>query len=155
MHTAKCPMHNLLLAFCIVHCALCIAGCSVPNLEDPQCSEARDSVKRFYSFHFGNDMSPSPENLKARQRFLTDDLYHALRESTFGKTDYFTKSDDYPRTFKIGKCTHTPDASNLTMQVQLYWRDDQSTVQKEVEVDVLNRGNVVSDDMWLINKVTN
>ena len=53
-------------------------ACSVPNLESQQCSEARDVVKKFYSFHFANDMTPSPESLKASEQFLTDVLYHEL-----------------------------------------------------------------------------
>ena len=147
-------MHNFLLLFCILHFALCISSCSIPNLESTECSETRDAVKRFYSFHFANDMAPSPDNLKARQRFLTNDLYQQLQGSTSGKTDYFTQSNDYPRTFKIGKCKHTPDAANVTLQVQLYWRDDQSTVQKEVTVAAFFRGNALADDEWLIQRVT-
>ena len=68
MVNSKCSGHILLLLFCSVFFA---AGCSLPNLEKPQCTAARDAVKRFYSLHFGNDMRPSAENLKASEPYLT------------------------------------------------------------------------------------
>src|SRR5436190_6928056 len=102
MHNAKRTMHNFFLILCILHCALCISSCSVPNLEKPQCTAARDAVKRFYSFHFGNDMHPSPENLKARESFLTSELISSLSTSTETVRDYFTATEDYPKAFRIG-----------------------------------------------------
>lgn len=98
-------------------------------------------------------MSPTAENLAVRRAFLTERLYEDLATAPAGPTDYFTQSDDYPRTFKIGKCDHFPDASNLTMQVQLYWRDDQQAVQKEVRVDVYQRDNIHGLPAWLIDKI--
>ena len=46
---------ELLLSFCILHCIFALAACSLPNLEKPQCTEARDSVKQFYSLHLASD----------------------------------------------------------------------------------------------------
>src|SRR6266404_3546674 len=103
MQNSKCTMHNFLCLFCILHFALCISSCSIPSLESPQCAEARDTVKQFYSFHFANDMHPSPENLKFRERFLTPEFYKTLVATESTKTDVFTASDDPPKTFKIGK----------------------------------------------------
>ena len=54
--------------------ALATVGCGVPNLEKPQCTAARESVKHFYSVHVGNDMRPSNEYLKVREPFLTSEL---------------------------------------------------------------------------------
>ena len=111
-------------------------GCSIPNLEKPECTEARDAVKQFYSFHFGNDMHPSAENLKMRERFLTPKLYERLSNQSPGAVDYFTGSDNYPRTFKIGACranNHTDTDFNL----QIYWRDDSATVQKTILVNAV------------------
>jgi hypothetical protein len=141
-------MQNWVLTLCILHCALCIT-CSIPNLEGAGCSEARDAVKQFYSFHFGNDMRPTADNLKLRERFLTPELARQLEAAPETSRDYFTATDQAPTTFKIGKC-ESKDATHTEFQVQLYWRDDIETVQKEVHAEAVKTG-----DTWLINKVTN
>ena len=133
---------------CSVAIIFFASSCSIPSLEKPECTEARDAVKQLYSFHFGNDMHPSPENLRARERFLTPELFKTLSASS-GTTDYFTASDDPPRTFKIAKC-EAPQSDKANVQVQIYWRDDAKTVQKEVHVEAVKTG-----DTWLINKVSN
>ena len=140
-------MHNLLRLFCILHLAFCITACSIPNLEKPQCTAARDAVKRFYSFHFGSDMSSSPENLKAREAFLTTELVKALSASTETKKDYFTATDNYPKAFRVGECSSGSD-DKTTLQVLLLWRDDTKNEQKEVHVETVKVG-----ENWLINKV--
>ena len=66
----------------LIFIALVFSGCSVPNLEKAECTQSRDAVKRFYSFHFGNDMRPSPENLKVREQFLTSELIKTLAGSS-------------------------------------------------------------------------
>ena len=125
-------------------------ACSIPSLESPDCAAARDGVKEFYSFHFGNDMSPSVENLKARQRFLTPELFGALSSQGETKVDPFTKADTPPKTFKIAKCTQ--EASNKAdVAVQIYWRYETGKVdQRELHVEAIKSG-----DTWLINKVSN
>lgn len=147
MPNATRTMHNFLLLLCILHCALCISSCSVPNLEKPQCTAARDAVKRFYSFHFGNDMHPSPENLKAREQFLTSELVSSLSTSQEPTTDYFTATEDYPKAFRVGSCTAESEVK-VTLQVLFLWRDDVKSDQKEVNVETAKTG-----DKWLINKV--
>jgi hypothetical protein len=126
---------------------LVVASCSVPNLEKPQCTEARDAVKRFYSFHFGSDMHPSPENLKVRAPFLTRELVSSLSKSTETAMDYFTAAEDYPKAFRVGSCGSESDVK-VILQVLLLWRDDTKSDQKEVKVETVK---VV--DKWLINKV--
>ncbi len=151
MYNSQCKIKNRLLQLCIVHCAFIIAGCSIPSLEKPECTQARDAVKQFYSFHFGNDMHPTAENLKMRQRYLTENFYKKLMVDATGlpptKIDYFTFSEEPPKTFKIGKCEAAqPNKANV--QVQIYWRDDTKTVQKEVNVEAVNQ-----KDVWLIDDV--
>lgn len=151
MKNSKFKIRNLGRAFCILIFAFLIfafGGCSIPNLESPECTAARDGVKKFYSFHFGNDMTPSPENLKAREKFLTQELLKTLVAAGETKTDYFTASDDPPKTFKIGKCeSQQPDRADL--QVQTYWRDEAKVTQKEVHVEAVKTG-----ENWLIDRVT-
>ena len=140
-------MHNLLRLFCIWHLAFCITACSIPNLEKPQCTAARDVVKRFYSFHFGNDMQPSAENLKALAQFLTSELISSISASTETSKDYFTATENYPKAFRVGECTSESDDKAM-LQVLLLWRDDTKNEQKEVHVETVKVG-----DIWLINKV--
>jgi hypothetical protein len=126
-----------------------LSSCSLPNLEKPQCTEARDSVRRFYSFHFGNEMRPSPENLKAREKFLTAELFKMLTASSETAVDYFTASEKYPKTFRVGACT-AESGDRAAFGVMLLWRDETKSEQKEVRVET-----VLADGKWLINKVSN
>lgn len=126
-----------------------VSSCSIPNLEEPACTDARTEVRQFYSFHFGNDMKPSAENLKLREKFLTSELINTLSASGETLVDYFTATADYPKTFRIGECKAISPAET-EFQVVLLWRDDKRTEQKEVRVDAVKK-----DDKWLINKVVN
>ncbi|MEO6655800.1 MAG: hypothetical protein ABIO36_06920, partial [Pyrinomonadaceae bacterium] len=136
MHNSKCTIHNFFLLFCILYVAYCISACSIPNLEKPQCMAARDNVKRFYSYHFGNDMHPSPENLKARQAFLTSELIKSLLDSNETAKDYFTATDNYPKAFRVGECKLDAD-DRVTLQIVLLWRDETKSEQKEVHVETI------------------
>ncbi len=134
---------------CLLLTACCSLACSLPSLESLQCSEARDAVKQFYSFHFGNDMAPTSENLKKRERFLTAEYYKTLVAAGNSKTDVFTASESPPKTFKIAKC-EALQQDKAMLQVQIYWRDNEKVTQKEVHVEAVKTG-----DAWLINKVSN
>ena len=129
--------------------AIATASCSLPNLEDANCSEARNVVKQFYSVHFGNDMRPSAENLKARERFLTNELTGSLSASNETAKDYFTATENYPRAFRVGTCASESNDKAI-LQVVLLWRDDTKSDQKEVKVEA-----VKDNGKWLINKVFN
>jgi hypothetical protein len=142
-------MRNFLLVFCILHSAFFITSCSIPNLETPQCTEARDVVKRFYSFHFGNDMRPLSEDFKAQEIFLTSELIATLFSTDKEARDYFTATENHPKAFRVGECSAESD-SKATLQVLLLWRDDTSSDQKEIHVET-----VLIGDRWLINKVAN
>ena len=107
---------RLLFTSCLLLIAYCLSACSIPNLEKPECAGARDVVKRFYSFHFGNDMRPSAENLKRRQAYLTPELFKELSAKPETKQDYFTATEDYPRAFRVGACKDA-SADRVTMQV--------------------------------------
>ena len=148
-HRARKRCHIGVTLICLLLFHLCLLSCSIPNLEKPQCIEARDAVKRFYSLHFGTDMHPSRENLKAREPFLTPDLIGSLSASGETSRDYFTATENYPRAFRVGECTSGSE-TQATLQVLLLWRDDTSSDQKEVHVDTVKTG-----DAWLINKVGN
>ena len=120
-----------------------LSGCSIPNLEGQQCTEARDAVHDFYFWYLGTEPAMRDKQRDVYDRFIAPEF------STVPKTnvDPFFLSDTTPTTLKIGKC-EMKDDSHVKMQVQLYWRQDGKTDQKEVYADLAKTGN-----KWLIDKV--
>lgn len=124
-------------------------GCgSIPSLEKPECTEARDAVKRFYSFHFANDMSYSKENLEARNQFLTVEFFNSISQQTKIPRDPFTLAGDGPKAFRVGECK-VQSAEKTIFQVLLLWKDDTRSEQKEIAVDMVKQG-----DKWLVDGVS-
>jgi hypothetical protein len=135
--------------FCLLLSAFCLLSCSVPNLEAPECTEARQTLKEFYSFHFGNDMQPTPENLKERERFLTNKFINNLQTAS-GETDPFTLTDDLPRAFRVGGCQVVESQKRVVFGVLLFWKTDTRTEQRQINVEAVKQS-----DKWLINKISN
>jgi len=148
MQNSKFKIQNWLFTFCILYFAFLI-GCSIPNLEKPECTEARLVTREFYSYHFGNDMKPSRENLQLREKFLTDELEQNLAVQTDDPTDYFTATNDYPKAFRVGGC-EVVEPNKIVFEVVLFWKDDTRSEQREVKVETVKQ-----NDKWLINKVEN
>ena len=142
----NCRNPKFLVAAVLI--ALAMASCSIPNLEPQECVDARDTVTKFYSFHFGNEMKPSPENLKLRAKYLTPELLTQLENSPTTDVDYFTATNDYPKAFSDGTC-ELPEPGRALFRVNLFWKDDTRSEQRELNVEAVKRG-----DGWLINKVT-
>ena len=136
--------------FCLFTFAFCLASCgSMPNLEQPECTDSRLTVKEFYSYHFGNEMKFSQENLKKREKFLTPEFFKSL-QSVAGENDIFTtKNIDFPKAFRVGGCqVIEPTITNI--EVLLFWKDDKRSEQKAIHVEVIKQ-----NDKWLINKILN
>lgn len=132
-----------LFVFCFTFCG------SIPNLEKPECTQSREAVREFYSFHFGSgDMRPSAEYLEKRERYLSDDLKHLVSENLNERRDYFTQTDDYPKAFRIGGCAVVLQGAKTDFGVVLFWKDDARSEQREVKVEMVKMG-----DRWLLNKV--
>ena len=141
---------------CLLFTALCSLSCSLPSLESRACANARDSAKQFYSFHFANDMHPSPEYRELHRRFVTEEMSRWLEEPGFQKLDVFTgvENDDpsgYPKTFKIGQCSPGDSApeDDVFLQVQLYWLEEKDsqrqTRQRDHNVEMVRIG-----DQWFV-----
>ena len=154
MLNAKCKIHNLLLLFCILYFALCISSCSIPNLESPECSDARNAIRELYSFHFGNDMNTSMENIELRSKFLTSSFKKLLiRRHRAGEgskvADEFTKTvSDFPKAFRVGKCTLNESKNKTTVEVVLFWKDDQRNDQRALQVEAQ-----MEDAKWFVSDV--
>lgn len=144
----KCKFRRSeIILFCILHFAFCI-GCSIPNLEKPECAQSRDSVKEFYSYHFGSDMKFTPENLHAREKYLTPEFSRKLGKF-MTQSDPFTLTEDFPKAFSISGC-NALDANKTAVRVLLFWRDDTRSEQREIYVETA-KGN----GKWLINNIYN
>lgn len=121
-------------------------GC-IPNLDPPECSASRTTVREFYSFHFANEMSFSEEGLKKREHYLTPEMVQQLGNAAEG-TDPFTTGDgDFPKAFRPGECrVISPDRT--VFDVLIFWKDDTRSEQRSIKVTVQKIG-----DKWLIDKV--
>jgi hypothetical protein len=146
MQNSKLKIQCSLVLFCIFNFAF-LSSCSIPNLEKPQCAEARQTVREFYSYHLGNDMKPSKENLHLREKFLTDELRQNLTAQADDKIDYFTQTADYPKTFRVGDC-EIVNENKTVFEVVLFWKDDTRSEQRKVSAEVVKQ-----NDKWLINKI--
>jgi hypothetical protein len=141
---------RILITFCLLLAACGSLNCgSVPNLEAAECNASRGVVKELYSFHFGNEMRFSGENLKQREKFLTPEFYRSLQGVTTDGDVLTTGGTDFPKAFRVGKCeVAAPDKTNI--EVLLFWRDDARTEQRAINVETVRQG-----DKWLVNKVSN
>jgi len=104
-------------------------------------------VREFYSFHFGNDMKFSSDNLRSREEFLTPAFVDRLRQhdSAF---DPFTLTDDHPKTFRVGECQLVELGKRVSFDVLLFWKTDTESIQRSIKVDALRE-----DGGWLIETV--
>lgn len=136
-----------MLALTVVTAAL-LGGCSQPILEPEECIAARDKLKRIYSFHFGNDLQPSSENLQRRADFVSAELYQKLKTQSDEKTDYFTQTADYPKAFRVGKC-ESPGSGRVRFEVLLFWKTPDRSEQREIEVEMIKEKSV-----WVVDRVT-
>lgn len=134
----------LFFVFCIF-----LSGCSIPNLEPQECTDSRQTVREFYSFHFGNDMRFSPENLKLRKKFLSTELIKSLQAVNTENDVFTTNNDDFPKAFRVGECRVT-DPNKTILQVLLFWKTDTRSEQKAIHVETVRENG-----QWLINKIEN
>ena len=131
---------------CLLLSAACLLACSVPNLGEPDCEAARVTVREFYSFHFGNDMTNSAENLEKRRQFLTPGFYEQLKGAE-KPGDPFTLTDDPPKAFRVGECEVSE--TGVRFDVLLFWKTDTRSEQRSIKVLAEN-----VSDKWLIGSVT-
>jgi hypothetical protein len=135
--------------FCLLLTAYGSLSCSVPNLEEPECREARQTVKKLYSFHFGNDMQPTIENLKQRETFLTSEFFNKV-QTPAGEIDPFTLTNDLPKAFRVGGCRVAEPQRRVNFGVLLFWKTDARSQQREITVEAVKQNN-----KWLVNQISN
>lgn len=147
---AKYNFRILLLGLCLAQLIMlfgCVTG-SIPNLDQPECAESRDVVKKFYSIHFDGEMRFSKENLRAKARFLTPEFLKSI-EDLRTENDLFTSdSTDFPRAFRLGAC-RVIDSRKTLIEVLIFWRTTDESRQQSIMAEVIKQ-----NDVWLINRIT-
>jgi hypothetical protein len=124
-----------------------VNACSIPNLEAPECTAARQTVREFYSYHFGNEMRFSPENLQSREKFLTPQFAESLRNRQTDADVFTTNDTDYPKAFRAGEC-RVVAPGRTEFEVLLFWKDDARSEQRAIKVEAVKQ-----NDKWLIDKI--
>ena len=150
----KIRLRYQLSAVCLLLLAECLLlSCSVPNLEEPDCGEARGIVREFYSYHFGNNLGFSEEELNARGHYLTPEFRKSLGAAPQDLPpgiDPFTRAADPPKAFRVGECKVVEAGRRTSFEVLLFWRDDVRSEQRSITVEADRRA-----DRWLIDRVSN
>ncbi len=146
MERNKFKIKPIVLTFCVLAFGFFLS-CNQPILESAECIASRDSIKKFYSFHIGNDMTPSSEYLEKRRQYLSERLAEEIAKANDSKRDYFTQSEDFPKTFRAGACKSVGE-DRASFEVVLFWRKAEKNMQQEITVEVVNSG-----EKWLIDKV--
>ena len=93
-------------------------------------------------------MTFSQQDLKARERFLTPEFAARLAGSQEGTDPFTTGTSDIPKAFRAGEC-RIVSQDRTAFEVVLYWKDDERTEERKINVEMAKRG-----DTWLVDKVT-
>ncbi len=150
MKTSNFKLQKLAVIFCIINFIFLIASCgSIPNLEAPECTDSRLTVREFYSYHFGSEMKFSQEKLKQLEKFITPEYFKSLQNVQTENDIFTTNSTDFPKAFRVGGCK-VVDPSKTEMEVLLFWKDEKRSEQRAIHVEVVKQG-----DKWLVNKILN
>ncbi len=142
-------MRSFLLATICGLVLLGPAGCSVPNLESPECTESRDLVRRFYAVHLGIESGTEQEAQERRDKFLSKRLADELAAREPSTMDIFTGTTERPKGFRVGECSSEGE-NKARLQIVLLWRNEDVNEQREVQV-----ATVRSESGWLIDGVSN
>jgi hypothetical protein len=136
-----------ILLVCSLLTAFGSLACSIPNLESASCVDSRNALREFYSYHFGNSMTFSREDLKAREKFLTPEFTARLAGSQEGTDPFTTGTSDIPKAFRTDECRElSPERTAL--DVVLYWKDDNRTEERKIKVEMAKRGGE-----WLVDDI--
>lgn len=138
-------MRSILLNSLVL--GLLFSSCSVPNLESEDCIEARASLKKLYSLHFDKGFARPPEYLEKRSEFLSERFRSEADTAGPGGFDALTQTSDYPKAFRIGKCSEG-SGTRVYFGILLFWRDDERNEQRTIEAEMIKTG-----EGWKLERV--
>jgi hypothetical protein len=121
-----------LVLFCLFPLSLCLGACSIPKLESPDCSAARDVAREYYSLAIGGE------------RMRTSTFSH--RESV-DASDQFYFSRIRPTSYRAGECSLSPDG-RVMVETVVIWRQEGKNSERKDSVNLVKSG-----DSWLIERI--
>jgi len=133
-----------ILPFCVLTVAICVASCSMPNLDPPECAAARDVVKQFYALGIGGDPMSHPEIL-ARWKSLRSPNYSAGPTRDDDSQFYFSAVE--PTSSRVGECKLL-DEGRVTVEATVIWRASETNYTR---TDTVTLARV--NDAWLVERI--
>jgi hypothetical protein len=130
-----------LLAFAVAS----LFSCSIPNLDQPECTESRDSVREFYSWYLASDAEKREKERDVFKKYVEMEKF----TGGDGTGDRFFLTNDSPKAFRVGECKVVEPGKRTTFEVLLFWKDDVRSEQQSIHVETEHRV-----DKWLITNVT-
>src|SRR3954453_15952262 len=97
-------IRKLAISLCIVHCALCIGGCSIPAIESADCTAARDVTKRYYSLAVGGDLAHQPDALAQINKLRAPGFSVSGADGSGGR-DAYNFSLITPSSSRVDECS--------------------------------------------------
>lgn len=114
-----------------------LLSCSVPNLDPVECLEARTALKRFYSIHFDDGFRLTDHELDRQRPFFSKQLLKRVAGKRGEDHDYFTATSDYPKAFRIGRCTRRKEG-HTRFQILLFWKKGAVSRQRTITVELVD-----------------
>jgi len=130
---------------CLLLAAYCLLSCSIPNLDEPECKASRDGVQQFYSWYIATDAQQRDKQPEVFQKYVGP----LERDPRKWETDEFLLTNDFPKAFRVGKCTVVEPGRRTRFEVLLFWKDDVRSEQRTIKVDT-----EIADGRWLIRSIT-
>jgi hypothetical protein len=146
MQNAKCTIRTVLLSFCILHCALCIISCSIPAIESPDCSAAREVTKRYYSLAIGGDLADQPDSLRQIKQLQAPDFSVGGTQISGGR-DPYNFSLVTPSSSRVVECADLGNGEVMN-NVTVIWRQNDQNYLRKDKVTLARSG-----DTWLIEHI--
>jgi predicted Fe-S protein YdhL (DUF1289 family) len=145
MRTVACVRWSVVGALVFAIASACLLGCSIPNLDQPECTESRDTVREFYSWYLATDAEKREKAPDMFEKYVASDTF----ASADGTSDRFFLTNDSPKAFRVGECKVVEPGKRTTFEVLLFWKDDTRSEQRSIHVETEKR-----QSKWLITKVS-
>ena len=123
----------------------CLFGCSIPNLDQPECTKSRDTVREFYGWYLASDAEKREKERDLFEKYVVVNTF----AGGDGTSDRFFLTNDLPKAFRVGECKVLEPGRRTTFEVLLFWKDDTRSEQRSIQVETENR-----EGKWLITKVS-
>jgi hypothetical protein len=90
------------LHFCLFTFAFCLlAACSVPKLESPDCSAARDAARQYYSLAIGGETGTRPDVVEKLKAMRSPAFSVDGTTAEEGRDEYYF-SRLHPTSYRVG-----------------------------------------------------